>query len=135
MQYFNVYDNYIRCIDLNNNKIDVKNLLMKMCKNLKILNNMFKDKKISEKENFILKILLTVFNSEIPKEWENKNNNNNENYFDNNFDSNNNNENKNKINENKKYNNNINNERLISKNNELKTQNALLKKEIIYLKN
>ena len=31
--------------------MDIKNLLIKMYKNLKILNNMFKDKKISENEN------------------------------------------------------------------------------------
>ena len=31
--------------------MDIKNLLIKMYKNLKILNNMFKDKKIIENEN------------------------------------------------------------------------------------
>ena len=187
-----IYDNYIRCIDLNHNKIgkdgckkfikllrknntiltvDLRNnfgydekiharIVMKMCKNLKFLNNMFKEKKINEKEFFYFKDFVdwTFFNVEIPKEWENKikvninnnNNNNNENCFDNNnnyyFDSNNNeneidNNNNNKINDNnKKYKkeniNNMNkNERLISENNELKSQNALLKKEINLLKN
>ena len=136
-------NNTILTVDLRNNfgydEIIHARIVMKMCKNLKILNNMFKEKKISEKEFFYFKDFVdwTFFNVEIPKEWENKiknnnNNNNDENYFDNNKN------NENEIIENKKnkkenYNNNK-NERLISENNELKSQNALLKKEINLLK-
>ena len=134
-------NNTILTVDLRNNfgydEIIHARIVMKMCKNLKILNNMFKEKKISEKEFFYFKDFVdwTFFNVEIPKEWEklkDNNNNNDENYFDNNKN------NENEIIENKKnkkenYNNNK-NERLISENNELKSQNALLKKEINLLK-
>ena len=136
-------NNTILTVDLRNNfgydEIIHARIVMKMCKNLKILNNMFKEKKISEKEFFYFKDFVdwTFFNVEIPKEWEklkDNNNNNDENYFDNNKNFN---ENENKIIENKKNkkeNNNNKNERLISENNELKSQNALLKKEINLLK-
>ena len=141
-------NNTILTIDLRNNfgydeKIHAR-IVMKMCKNLKFLNNLFKEKKINQKEFFYFKDFVdwTFFNVEIPKEWENKlkenvNVNNNENYFDNNnnyFDNNEIDNNNNKKFKNFNYNNNK-NERLISENNQLKSQNALLKKEINLLKN